>query len=349
MVNFKISAATAAAILASVQQVSAHCRFYMPFGDYNPQKTGGIIGHFDDIAIKDHGHHQHPGQWDVAVFSDPVIPATWESPFKHIPRKYTPQGCGASLGSLFAYYVAKRPTEFSPANLEGHPDMWRHRNYHFFMAPTPAGGFNQVKYWVQNLEINLWKRMAQSTPGGWLSIRVHQVNEDGAGPFRCRFDQTGTGEHFGPWAHVLEQPPGEIAHQSRLYATNNRIHFLKVAVPKDIKCAGQYGTAKNICLMRCENYAANGPFGGCAVFQVVYPEPKIKPPPPPKPVYVDKTKPEPKPDYGDAGYNVGSGNYKEGGGYGTYKKVKRDIEAKKARRAASQADSDIDSEETSSD
>ncbi|KAF3210998.1 hypothetical protein TWF106_010390 [Orbilia oligospora] len=196
MVNFKISAATAAAILASVQQASAHCRFYMPFGDYNPQKTGGIIGHFDDIAIKDHGHHQHPGQWDVAVFSDPVIPVTWGSPFKHIPRKYTPQGCSASLGSLFAYYVAKRPTEFSPANLEGHPDTYR-------------------------------------------------------------IDQTGTGEHFGPWAHILEQPPGEIAHQPRLYATNNRIHFLKVAIPKDIKCAGQYRSAKNICLMRCENYAVD--------------------------------------------------------------------------------------------
>ncbi|KAF3113979.1 hypothetical protein TWF569_010290 [Orbilia oligospora] len=116
---------------------------------------------------------------------------------------------------------------------------------------------------------------------------------------------------------------------------------MRVGIPKNIKCLARYGTYNNICLMRCENQAHNGPFGACIPFQVMYPKP---PAAPPKPVYVDvkKPEPEPKPVYGYAGYDVGAGNYKEGA-YG--KKVERDIERKKIRRAAN-AEADTQSEDT---
>ncbi|KAF3150320.1 hypothetical protein TWF569_004710 [Orbilia oligospora] len=54
-----------------------------------------------------------------------------------------------------------------------------------------------------------------------------------------------------------------------------------VTIPKNIKCNGSYEGKKNICMLRCENYALNGPFGGCLPFQLIPPEPQAPPPPPP--------------------------------------------------------------------
>ncbi|KAK6508690.1 hypothetical protein TWF506_010769 [Arthrobotrys conoides] len=313
-----------------IQQASAHARFYWPFGDIDLKNTpagqhpgagyGGVIGHYDDIAIKNHGHHQHPGQWDVTVFSDPIIPATWQSPFKHIPRKYMANGCGTTLSNIFHYNDIHRKNEITPPNLHGSPLMWDHRNYHFFMAPIPngVGARNSPAIWLADI-FKRGTKIPQCSPGGTLTIRSNQVNDDGAGPFRCRLNEDGTGNTFGPWLTITQQPPS--GHNSINYASNSQAHFLTVKLPPNTKCAG-----------------VNGPFGGCTAFQVQYPEPKIVPPPPPKPVVVDRTKPEPKPDYGYAGYDVGNNNYKEGA-YG--KKIKRGISekmrSKKARRAAVQA------------
>jgi hypothetical protein len=38
--------------------------------------------------------------------------------------------------------------------------------------------------------------LPQITPGGTVSMTLHQVNGDGAGPYTCMMDATGTGEWF---------------------------------------------------------------------------------------------------------------------------------------------------------
>ncbi|KAF3288358.1 hypothetical protein TWF970_005434 [Orbilia oligospora] len=338
MVGFKISAGLALSILINTGEVSAHARLYNNYGDYDQSKLGGSLAHAYDIPVIDHGDHQHPGQWDVKVFSDPVIPATWESPFKHIPRKYMPQGCGADLHFIFAYNMAHRRGEINPGNLQNdHVTLWKHRNYHFFMAPIPQGALVNTK---QQIDYNAKHgRIAQVTPGGWLDIRSYQVNADGAGPFKCRLDETSTGQHFSTQLPILKEVPGGPG--SINWHSAKKAYIMRVGIPKHIKCLARYGTYNNVCLMRCENQAHNGPFGACIPFQVMYPKP---PAAPPKPVYIDvkKPEPEPKPIYGYAGYDVGKGNYKEGA-YG--KKVKRDIERKKIRRAAN-AETDTQSEDT---
>ncbi|KAK6527449.1 hypothetical protein TWF694_004438 [Orbilia ellipsospora] len=336
MVAFRLSAGAILSILIAIEKASAHARLYNNYGDYDQKKLGGALAFDYGIPVIDHGDHQHPGQWDTATFSDPVVPATWESPFYKVKRKYMPQGCGSSLSSIFVYNMATRPTEINPANLQQDTvTLWKHRNYHFFMAPLPQGALiptkGQIDYSAK------MKRMAKCTPGGWLDIRSFQVNADGAGPFKCRLDETTTGQNFSTTLQILKEVPG--GPYSINYSSAKKAYIMRVKIPKDIQCTAQYGEYKNVCLMRCENQAKNGPFGACMPFQVIYPKTEA----PPEPVYVDKTKPEPKPEYGDAGYDVGAGNYKEGG-YGTGNKVKREIRGMTVRRAANGETQSQDSE-----
>ncbi|KAF3287530.1 hypothetical protein TWF970_007250 [Orbilia oligospora] len=63
--------------------------------------------------------------------------------------------------------------------------------------------------------------------------------------------------------------------------------WITYVLPTDLRCTGSYGNMKNICLIRCENKAANGPFGSCVPVQQIVtnvPEPK----PVPKPVVTPK-------------------------------------------------------------
>ncbi|KAF3251790.1 hypothetical protein TWF192_004747 [Orbilia oligospora] len=152
MVAFKISAGLALSILMNTGEVSAHARLYNNYGDYDQSKLGGSLAHAYDIPVIDHGDHQHPGQWDVKV-------------------SYMPQGCGADLHFIFAYNMAHRRNEINPSNLQNdHVTLWKHRNYHFFMAPIPQGALVNTK---QQIDYNAKHgRIAQVTPGGWLDIRV---------------------------------------------------------------------------------------------------------------------------------------------------------------------------------
>lgn len=38
--------------------------------------------------------------------------------------------------------------------------------------------------------------LPQVNPGGVLSLTIHQVNGDGAGPYRCEVDDSGFGRNF---------------------------------------------------------------------------------------------------------------------------------------------------------
>ncbi|RVD89635.1 uncharacterized protein DFL_000634 [Arthrobotrys flagrans] len=330
----QFSAGTAVALLASISQVSAHVRFISARGDKNAGGTvGGALAHLHEFPVKDYGGHQHPGQWDTAVFSDPIVPACCWSPYKTLPRKYMGQGCGADLHNVFDYWTANPPqgvVTTPPTYANNAEMMWKHRNYHFFMRPTPAGGYIQIKKEIQK-EVN-HKRMARASQGGWIEITTWQVNADGAGPFRCKLDTSGTGQKFGAhgWLNVLQQPPGEQSKYSVFPWGSSKRHTLKVQLPAKFDCNAEYGSYDSVCILRCENFAQNGPFGGCVPFQLVYPNGKPKPPP----VHVAVTKPQPKPDYGNAGYDVGKGNYKEGDYGSSSVNLKSGSYRKKMKRVA---------------
>ncbi|KAF3114633.1 hypothetical protein TWF569_000853 [Orbilia oligospora] len=110
------------------------------------------------------------------------------------------------------------------------------------------------------------------TAGGTLTIVNFQMDVDGAGPFDCKIDLTGTGNNWSSPLKVTKNCPGN---NISLHAPGRETPCkFEVAMPKQFECKGSYGangSMKNICLVRCENKAANGPFGGCVPIQQVQP------------------------------------------------------------------------------
>ncbi|KAF3926354.1 hypothetical protein AA313_de0202355 [Arthrobotrys entomopaga] len=276
MVELKISPAVAVAILAGVSQVSAHCRFLQVVGSTSPGIKGGALGHLYQFAVKK-GNTQYPYQWDTTVFSNPPVPPCCTSPYKKTKRVWEAQGCGADLHNVFDYWSKRNPKAVTPAGKKG-TALWNYRNYNFFQRPLILGAYIQTD--VELKKNAAAGRIAKVKCGGTLTISVYQVNSDGAGPFRCRIDSSGTGNHFTGWLPEVDyviQPPGTKASYSVNHGSSSASHNLRVKIPLGTKCRGTVGKYKNVCIMRCENYAKNGPFGGCIPFQ-------LDVPPPPKPV-----------------------------------------------------------------
>ncbi|EGX47555.1 hypothetical protein AOL_s00083g63 [Orbilia oligospora ATCC 24927] len=154
----------------------------------------------------------------------------------------------------------------------------------------------------------------EASAGGWIRMRIHQVNEDGGGPFKCKLDQSGLSTNFGDWIPLTKNTPGD-GHSISHHTARTGNLWLELPLPKDLKCSGTYGDRKNICMIRCENQAVNGPFGGCVPFQQILPKEETststpiptltleltksdpEPTPTPEPVKPDPVKPGPvKPD-----------------------------------------------------
>ncbi|KAK6503492.1 hypothetical protein TWF481_008509 [Arthrobotrys musiformis] len=312
---------------ALLESASAHVRFMHTYGNVNENHFGWVIGHESWIKAQNHGNGQWPGQFDTVVFGNPTIPACCWAPdkYKKFPRYWMDQGCGTTLEAQNLFY-RKNPWReganyLEPKYHEQSQQMMNHRNYHFFMAPIDMGAFlptRQIMDWQASTD-----RMALASPGGWVEIATYQVNADGAGPFRCRVDTGATSHGFGRWLEVSRQPPGRQDWYSVDAGRSNTWSNLRVQIPTDLKCTGKAGKYENVCLLRCENYAQNGPFGGCVPFNVVYP--KTEHPPAPKH--------EPPPPKQHVGYNIQGAN-PEAGYSQYYKGRKRDVEQKQVRRAA---------------
>ncbi|KAI9136932.1 hypothetical protein BKA69DRAFT_1033110 [Paraphysoderma sedebokerense] len=93
--------------------------------------------------------------------------------------------------------------------------------------------------------------------GKAVTLTVHQVNADGAGPFSCEVDATGTGQSFKS-VQVTRNVPGIL---SLNVLGSTQPHPLEVQMPADLNCSG--GPDNNMCMIRCRNAAVAGPFGGC--------------------------------------------------------------------------------------
>lgn len=86
---------------------------------------------------------------------------------------------------------------------------------------------------------------------GTVTMTLHQVNQDGAGPYTCQADATGTGTAFADMT-VTQQVPGKnvpvIGSLSTAKATN---FTLAAQMPAGTTCSGAGGA----CLVRCMNAA----------------------------------------------------------------------------------------------
>jgi len=117
---------------------------------------------------------------------------------------------------------------------------------------TKAGGNNDV---ATQLAAASQAGLPTAGADGSVTMTLHQVNQDGAGPYTC--DVSGDGGNTFQAATVTTQVPGKFG-LSLAKATD----FPLVAqMPAGMACtAGPNGDA---CIMRCRNPALAGPFGSC--------------------------------------------------------------------------------------
>ncbi|KAI9138368.1 hypothetical protein BKA69DRAFT_1091927 [Paraphysoderma sedebokerense] len=122
---------------------------------------------------------------------------------------------------------------------------------------TLAGGNIDMDAEVQKI-LSEAGGLPSVAPGQPLTLEVHQVNADGAGPFTCEVDATATGKNFQN-LEITTNVPGNAG---RDRAGQKTTHPLTVQMPQNLQCTG--GPNGNMCMVRCRNpIQGAGPFGGC--------------------------------------------------------------------------------------
>ncbi|KAJ7183754.1 hypothetical protein C8R46DRAFT_984958 [Mycena filopes] len=115
---------------------------------------------------------------------------------------------------------------------------------------TLAGGNNDV---AAQLAAASQAGLPSAAADGTVSMTLHQINGDGAGPYTC--DISGDGGNTFQATTVTQQVPGKNG-RSKAKATD---FALAAQIPAGMACtAGPNGDA---CIMRCRNPV--GPFGSC--------------------------------------------------------------------------------------
>lgn len=101
---------------------------------------------------------------------------------------------------------------------------------------------------------------------GTISMTFHQVNQDGAGPLTAAIDPTSGGTDPAAFvtAKVTQDVPGiGIGGLSGVSTTDFPV---KVQMPAGMTCSGTVAGVQNVCVVRLQNAALAGPFGGSAAF-----------------------------------------------------------------------------------
>lgn len=104
-------------------------------------------------------------------------------------------------------------------------------------------------------------RVTSVSAGTVMTVTIHQVNADGAGPYECDLDETSNAAtNFVP-LKVANNVPGA----NGLSQAKEQEFTINVAMPDNFNCIG--ASTGNICTVRCRNTAVAGPFGGCFAVQ----------------------------------------------------------------------------------
>ncbi|KAG8735416.1 hypothetical protein FRC10_010621 [Ceratobasidium sp. 414] len=102
--------------------------------------------------------------------------------------------------------------------------------------------------------------LPSTMPNGEIRMTLHQVNQDGAGPYTC--DVSADGGKYFQAATVTDNVFGIPLIGLSLAAAKD--FPLNVQMPAGMRCAG--GPNGDACIVRCRNTTPAGPFGSCAVF-----------------------------------------------------------------------------------
>ncbi|KAI1955330.1 hypothetical protein LOZ07_005521 [Ophidiomyces ophidiicola] len=99
---------------------------------------------------------------------------------------------------------------------------------------------------------------------GTITMTYHQVNQDGAGPLTAEIDPSSGGSDPKAFqkAQVIKNVPGAAGFST----ASNSDYEIQIKMPDGMKCTGELGGAKNVCVARVRNTAISGPFGGGAAF-----------------------------------------------------------------------------------
>ncbi|KAK6348205.1 hypothetical protein TWF718_006015 [Orbilia javanica] len=281
----------------------AHAVFVDAYGNADTHIHGFGLGH--QIGTVRRGNWQWPQQSDITVFNKRPVHSNWW-------KGYLKNTCGVSIVSATNWYKKNKPHD------------WKKKGKWLWKQETPVGGYIDVRANTEWFLWSEWKRMQRSTgayehkarhikngiprvtAGGVLNVQAWQVNADGGGGFKCRLDKWGTGNGFQQDLKVEKNCHGTSA--SINFAGVQKLCWFKVHLPKNMDCHGRYATGRawagqNICMVRCENHAKNGPFGGCIPIRQKKPAPAapkpvvkpaapviktvtIRPPPPPRTITV---------------------------------------------------------------
>lgn len=128
---------------------------------------------------------------------------------------------------------------------------------------TIGAGNNDLEAGTKAIMAETGEQLPQVTPGGEVNMTLHQVNGDGAGPYTCSMSADASGSEWTDIT-VTQSPPGKNSRNRDGAETD---FPLTAALPEDASCTGTVAGQDNVCLIRCENGARAGPFGGVVPVQ----------------------------------------------------------------------------------
>ncbi|KAM4063794.1 CAS1 protein [Hirsutella rhossiliensis] len=133
------------------------------------------------------------------------------------------------------------------------------------VGETLGGGPNDIESGTQAIMAMTGQPLAQVKAGGTLTMTVHQVNADGAGPYSCMINSDATAQSWQK-VDVTTNLPGN--RQGLNPPTNKQDQPLKVQIPAGQQCTGTAAGQQNVCMVRCQIPAQAGPFGGVVPVQM---------------------------------------------------------------------------------
>lgn len=156
------------------------------------------------------------------------------------------------------------------------------------VGQTLGGGENDLEAGTQAIMAETGDQLPQVSPGGQIQMTVHQVNADGAGPYECMVNADGTAQTWTNiqvttnvpgqngrnrvrrllwlWSKVKKRQKEKLTVNLQDGATTD--FPLNAAIPAGQSCTGTVAGQQNVCLVRCQNPANAGPFGGIVPMQI---------------------------------------------------------------------------------
>ncbi|KAH6695236.1 hypothetical protein F5X68DRAFT_272656 [Plectosphaerella plurivora] len=132
------------------------------------------------------------------------------------------------------------------------------------VGETEGFGNNNIESGTTAIMTELGDQLPQVSPGGYLNMTLHQVNADGGGPYTCMINSDGTAATWQPIT-VSVTPPGEDSRSRRTQASDQP---MVAEIPANQACTGTVAGQPNVCMVRCQNDANAGPFGGVVPVQL---------------------------------------------------------------------------------